>query len=90
MKQFKDKEERKEESKWRTGVILWLGEDLKVYTNNNEKVFKGLIEHKCTEDEVVYMLQTALDEFKGERQARIVANEIENRATIKKKHRWIG
>lgn len=77
MKDFKDRAERAKDRKWRTGLILVLDEDGKVWVDNSSRNFMDKIDHPATTNDAIYMLQSALDEFHVERTADIVVKRLQ-------------
>lgn len=83
VKEYKDKAQRAEENKAETAILLLLDQNSRVHVENSVKHFGDQIRRKATEQDAMYMLERALQEFKEERIAilasKLVVQELERR-----------
>ena len=76
MTTFKDEAERAREVKWRTGFVVVMDENGRVFVDPSRANFMNSLEHECTTDEAVYILQTALNEFQFDKIKTVVVGEF--------------
>jgi len=67
MKTFMDKDERQEESKWKTAFVVVQDKDGRVFVDNSMSNFNDIIEKQASINDGIYMLQTALNEFQEDK-----------------------
>jgi len=67
LREFKGKDERAKDRVWKTGFIVVQDEDGRVFVNNSLRHFKDTVTREAGIDDAIYMLQTALDEFKQDK-----------------------
>lgn len=77
MKDFKDRADRAAERKWKTGFIVVQDEDGRVFVDASPSNFLDSLVRPATPDDALYMLSTALEEFRMDRIVGVVKAEIQ-------------
>jgi len=81
MKDFKGREERAAERKWKTGFIVVQDEDGRVFVDGSKRNFMDTVDREPTLDDALYMLGTALEEFKMDRVKEVLVQAIRQAST---------
>jgi hypothetical protein len=75
--EYKDKKQREEEDKWLTGLVIMQTQEGNVYIDNSISHFNNKTKRQATENDAIYMLSQALQEFEMEKQASIMLRVIQ-------------
>ena len=81
MKDFRDRADRAAERKWKTGFIVVQDEDGRVFVDGSKRNFMDTVEREPTLDDALYMLGTALEEFRMDRVKDVLAQAIRQAST---------
>ncbi len=65
--QFKNEAEMARETKWRTGFIVVMDDNGRVFVDNSRSNFGNTVDHDCSINEAILILGMALEEFKMDR-----------------------
>ena len=68
--------EPEEQQKWRTAFVVVMDEQGQVLIDNNPGAFAHIVDHVSTQQEAIWMLGAALEEFKSDKIRALVFEAV--------------